>query len=668
MRERQTVSVHSGCDNRPTPLIADVYDICGWACANLRFRSNGVVCAMHADDLTCDGNGKTSLGGIPVQFLRLGVRSRRLVLSLYRALVERFVVMKSSGSACYHADDLGPAAGVSNLNCIVRTPRRAFGGTFRNVVSRFVAAANSTSVEDTEDGSRFYPVTPFREAAASGALFDKPCGGDTWCAMKGAWLNDMTQRSPFAAGGSWNDGTPGFRPLLKDVVCAFAAADLAGFVSGTAAFTAWAECRYFGIAARLHCRNEPFGRFAKYYCNDAPADECKTRKLFCVCKLFDPSKPGRFYLPLLALALRIASVMNVQTVRRRVKFGKIKHTRITATRTVCFGFKCGKKSQPFVKQEALNFSKETVECDGIRICAKISSHAGGIETPKIEFWAYPNLNYDTIVLTPESDGIVLYEHGEYCKDVNPYDVKAENAFAGITAIWPCWCDLESCPEDFLRTTIAEYPAKWAKNEGDLHTATVTGFLKTTPAGMGHKIIRKVFGQPRDNYILALISDTFRCQIIPNVNLTFCGRLPINSMADAIPSLGESLNCVHCFICALQNQMDHKYHSILGHPWKYVEVYDPNLEMIVEKPYYRVEGNDCVWLPVDIYNGPDDSAIGLSPKPGMWYLAEVDPIPQGAGMAFDYGVPGSGASVGPYSVTFGGTFFETYAFHNRAAVQ
>ena len=80
------VSVCSRADTRSAPLFAC---ICGDSGAVERFMTNVFNCdaTLQACFLSC----------VPTQFQRLGKDSRALVMSLYRAIVERLGIMRARG-------------------------------------------------------------------------------------------------------------------------------------------------------------------------------------------------------------------------------------------------------------------------------------------------------------------------------------------------------------------------------------------------------------------------------------------------------------------------------------------------------------------------------------------------------------------------------------------
>lgn len=298
---------------------------------------------------------------VPMEFKRLGPKSRDLVMSFYRAIIERFYIMRATGCACERpAGDTGgfgfnsvflACNGCSAKRALAgENGRRAFGGTFRDALEHLVNSKYAqTAQRSCRCGVHFYPFTPYSERAGYSPTFI-PCAreyanGDaiTWWRTNvgnnpyykifgdgcvschdAPWILDNTMQPDLhpalAASG-------GLRPLMKDVAAAYRAYmkscdDICSYVS-------WRLCASLPDE-RLKSITTGMSALS-YFCNINTFNDAIHRFF-----IGNRVAPQRFWLPALALALRMLSTLNAQTVRRG-SCVTIPHKRITANFTLPIG-------------------------------------------------------------------------------------------------------------------------------------------------------------------------------------------------------------------------------------------------------------------------------------------------------------------------------------------
>lgn len=614
IRNCRAVRVESIRDDRDPPLVPN--------CATL--DNAGPVNPLTVDKplvwVTCGGTGKYfKLDCVTPLFGRLGAASQKLVVSLYRAILERFFVMDSAGSCCARPD-FGCVLGldfmteINHVFCAdeaVLNMRRAFGGDyFRQLVAGVLDRLESATVPNC--GVPI--VTPF----AGGTLFEQPCGGDTWCAMLGNWLHDLSMRKDSKIAYNCYNYWGGGKLLMRSVVCAYRQAQCNGFVDDADEFVCWFNNQHCVLTPE----NEPMGNFAEW-CN------CWTNSMFrreCNRLAFG----DKFFLPALALALRILSVWNVRTVRRSfdTTLTAIKHVRIRASKYRCFVWdECYPEEFSFEKC-IVCLPEVTFDVHGTRSNQSLYLPAGSLYTT-IDLCDSTNPNH---IITPTAGCRIRY----YQDEGSGSSALCGWAFAGLCAIWPCF-NLE-CTPHLIGAHNSAYPAKWAWKEGDICEAFATGFVGMTglPSGFGggfgrifrHKI--PGFGGWQGS-----VDESITCLAasLGDVILRCSGHqlsgFPISS-SDAKSYLGDS--CGGCFTC---------------YCWSFVG-----------KKYFLTPGGDGLSV---CYCGILEPIHYCAPF-GGWMVGRVG----GANKSAFY--PNRPFGQGPITVRFGGTFFETYRFNNRAAKQ
>lgn len=313
--------------------------------------------------------GYTELQCVPNEFKRLGPKSRALVMSLYRAIIERFFIMRATGCDCERPTDntcsftffgFDPLFLAGN-NCTDKrdlageNPRRAFGGTFRDAMRSLIRKYPETGETETRCGVHFFPITPYTQKSGQITTFmpcareyanGEPiswwpvCSGDPWymriltdrCFEAGWVLDNSMQRDLHCV----LERTGDLRPLLKAIAAEY-----------RANMTAYDSiCRYVDYNL---CRQLPISELQSI------SDEGGSSPLAQICYIHDFQtamsrfantcgcmiSPPRFWLPALALALRMLSTLNAQTVRRG-SCVTIPHKRITANFTLPIGTSDGR--------------------------------------------------------------------------------------------------------------------------------------------------------------------------------------------------------------------------------------------------------------------------------------------------------------------------------------
>ena len=323
------------------------------------------VCVGTCATYTCSCQytvGYMELQCVPNEFKRLGPKSRALVMSFYRAIIERFYIMRATGCDCERPSGDTRGFGFDSLflagnECPDKRAlagenhRRTFGGTFRDALEYL---ANSAYVQSGQTSSKcgvhFYPFTPYtgnldrvsafmqcaREYAngqpitwwpanPSSRPYYKILGDSCTACLEAIWTLDNSMQSDIRFHLVFNNVSP--RPLLRDIAAAYRAYMCANDDI----------CRYVGwrLCAELpdeHLKSiSTCGASDLSRCNINSFDEAIHRFFRC-----GHVSPQRFWLPALALALRMLSTLNAQTVSRG-SCVTIPHKRITANFTLPIG-------------------------------------------------------------------------------------------------------------------------------------------------------------------------------------------------------------------------------------------------------------------------------------------------------------------------------------------
>lgn len=355
------VYVYSAEDDRPTKLFPCFCD------------DNGAVDAFAVENFahrcyydSCGGcSYSMELADVPVKFLRLGSKSRALVMSLYRAIVERFYIMRATGCGC---SPFGCTSGRSFDFCRTflaglcdsrkrdiagANRRRAFGGVFRDTISQLAHTYIATGGAATVCGVFFYPYTPYISNRPPDNNF-LPCAKEYANEQPITWWPCSTCNQPafakilkteredcYGCEAAWvlDNSMQRFgycyytcsflRPLLRDVVDAYK--------------QHMSRCdgidRY-GEQAHYHRLLDPRLQSISELCSDSElARVCHITAFEQAIRRFSPCGGDvtyRFSLPALAIALRMLSTLNAQTVRRCGNIA-IPHKRLTANFTMPMG-------------------------------------------------------------------------------------------------------------------------------------------------------------------------------------------------------------------------------------------------------------------------------------------------------------------------------------------
>lgn len=323
------------------------------------------VCVGTCATYTCSCQytvGYMELQCVPNEFKRLGPKSRALVMSFYRAIIERFYIMRATGCECERPSGDTRGFGFDSLflagnECPDKRAlagenhRRTFGGTFRDALEYL---ANSAYVQSGQTSSKcgvhFYPFTPYtgnlgrvsafmqcaREYAngqpitwwpanPSSRPYYKILGDSCTACLEAIWTLDNSMQSDIRFHLVFNNVSP--RPLLRDIAAAYRAYMCAN--DDICRYVGWRLCAELPdeqLKSISTCGASDLSR-----CNINSFDEAIHRFFRC-----GHVSPQRFWLPALALALRMLSTLNAQTVRRGSCI-MIPHKRITANFTLPLG-------------------------------------------------------------------------------------------------------------------------------------------------------------------------------------------------------------------------------------------------------------------------------------------------------------------------------------------
>lgn len=328
---------------------------------------------------------------VPMEFKRLGPESRALVMSLYRAIVERFYIMRATGdcrrrpadpnfafggvlTACNNDPDKRALAGENR--------RRAFGGTFRDAWEELMHAYRGTASPHLRCCVYFYPMTPYtKENLCYPAVF-MPCAKEygssdaiSWWGQNDDWRKILTDTSNNREAMWVLDNTmqPDLsqmfehasdrRGLLKAISQAYISSGLP--LNDLDCYVSSAVCFCLPDTALKSFSD----------CDQQIARCCGIRTFTgMVQRFFGGCRIGHKYsLPALALALRMLSTLNAQTVRRERR-ATIPHKRITAKYTLPFGVA---NRQFVVGSEAYSFRMCCVNFACAVTCAYLSYEDGG---------------------------------------------------------------------------------------------------------------------------------------------------------------------------------------------------------------------------------------------------------------------------------------------------
>lgn len=600
--------------------------------------NNGEVPALVVDKPLVDEIGcgfpYFKLDCVTTRFARLNSTSRALVVSLYRAILERFFIMREAGGCaerplfCHvlgldFMTEKKSGSGENGCYMVCFAPailnmRRSFGGGyFRRAVREVLhALIEGTSNPGAHAGSGTALVTPF----AGGALFCQPEGGDTYCAMLGNWLHDMSMRKNSTLAFNCHCVRVNTNKLfMRRVLEAYWQAQRDGLVCDAAEFGLW-FCNY-GFDCVLKCQDEPLGNYSGR-CN------CFANALFGE-KCGDIEFGERFYLPALALALRILSVWNVQSTAREFNpnLAPIKHVKVHAAKDIRFTLSGACPVDCLFTQEVVCLNEIMFAVQGIRDNFPLTMPITDVYV-KIDFCDSTNPQH---LIQPKPDCVYHY----YTADGGVSPSLCGYAHAELCAIWPCFSNICIC--HLMGGQGGNYPARWAWEEGDICEAYATGFaaMKCFPVSVPgfNRIFRHricSFGGWQGAVDLS-IQDLAKALngVVSQRSQGGLNGFPV-SAGKVNAYFGEP--CYSgCFVC---------------YDWSFIG------RKFSGSPDCKVYVCYCgVVEPVAWCAGYD-----------MWHVAQIS----GTYKAYNfYNTP---FVVGPATVRFGGTFFETYRFRNWAAVQ
>lgn len=624
------VTVVSDFDNRKRVLLPETEE----------FTNNGEVPAFVVDkplisEIGC-GVPYFKLNCVTTRFARLNSTSRTLVVSLYRAILERFFIMREGGD-CAERPVFDHVLGLDFMTekkcgfgenvCYkvgfepaILNMRRSFGGGyFRRAVRGVLHALKEGTVNPgAHAGSGTALVTPF----ASGALFCQPEGGDTYCAMLGNWLHDMSMRKDSTLAYNCHcEGRTQGKPLMLCVLAAYWRAQDDRFVCDAAEFGLWV-CNY-GLDCVLQCQDEPLGNYSGI-CN------CFANALFSE-KCGDIEFGERFYLPALALALRILSVWNVQSTKRTFnpELALIKHVKIHASKDLRFSWSGACPIDCSFSQETVCLNEIMFEARGIR-------DNSSLMMPKTDVYVNIDLCDSTNpqhIIKPTPNCVYHYYTAEE-GGVSP--ILCGYAHAELCAIWPCFNRICIC--HLMGGQGGNYPAKWAWKECDICEAYATGFaaMKCFPVsvpGFNRIFRRKIcsFGGWQGAVDLSIkeLADALD-GVVSQCSWGELAGFPV-SEGEVNAYFGEPC-FAGCFVC---------------YDWSFIG-----------EKFYTGGGGDGLYV---CHCGTIES-LCYSEAYGLWHVAQI------SGATKAYSFTNRPFKMGPTTVRFGGTFFETYRFRNKAAIQ
>lgn len=285
---------------------------------------DGAVNAINTDRYGVADGHKMLSPAPPLRFRRLGVESRKLVMSLYRAIVERFYIMRAKGcewrrpaKACFCFGGVLTACNCDpgKMDLAGRNRRRAFGGTFRDVFDKLTGSGYDAAASCVDCGGvAIYPFTPYVEGAQEIGCFMPGISGSTSEQVYPITWEGSSAISDRFKGFGGCDSAPwlldiGQRPLLKRFAkdycwgCWADAGTFSDFVDGIAVHGASSKAKEL-----------PLQRLRPYDATGLGLD-CAASVRDLRCHYFKCGAGVGFNLPALASALRIVSAWNAQTVR-----------------------------------------------------------------------------------------------------------------------------------------------------------------------------------------------------------------------------------------------------------------------------------------------------------------------------------------------------------------
>lgn len=654
------VSIYSDCDIRGCTLFPPVPD------------ESGALGCMVVDDVACmslepdctdpRGHGFT-LRGVAGQFLRLGSKSRMQVMALYRAIIERYEIMRASGEcgrrpARFEFCGNGRFGGLTaacDREEIAANPRRVFGGTFRDsfrgVVSELVSADGPVEY----CGVTRYPPTPAKRGTVPDA--DTPtftqCASRAsfnWSAMScgyqgadlfGAIARDLTQRT---AAPRFGDAMAGVarRPLLRAIAHAYACTCLP---------CAAQVCYRAGCAIddQLPADLEPTGGLGEVF------GRCGCVPLPYPCDNYGICAGPRFNLFALALAMRILSVVNVQTVRRPANVA-IPHVRITARRMLGFDV-VGDCVQ--VSDEALSWTCSIV-CADVAEARIRTSYITGAGHVSRRVW------YNSC------DRVECGGAGWVCDCIMPscwhcWTARpscascAVDAVAELFAVWPCVRHVaQGHAGGYVAFGGARYPARWAQAEGDVGFAAMTTLARSLYRRDGSCVTRgavlrsvnscrsclmRIAADDVMDWLAGLGIDAALWRVACDIqaDIVSCADMPGKSLRFPVSSSAAfgDLGCTPNAAGIRPSSNGEWNHGAIHICWVDGQ----------RVPKYYENGQ---WLAVSV----------VCDAQGQWWLLEGKE--QHASWRYDRGCYHAWAS-GHESVRFGG-FFGTFGFRNTADLQ
>ena len=481
--------VHSLRDCRAVPLFPC---FCG---------DDGAVGAVTTDRYSCTQyespywQCNLQLDCLPMQFRRLGPRSRALVMSLYRAIVERFFIMRATGTRSTRPTTFGSFAFDSvflkcntdpcKMDLAGRNRKRAFGQIFRDTFDTLISSGYDSIRRHRCVGETFfYPATPF-------LCWGENPYGFIECR---SWFSDLSPLDWDASRYKWTNY--GARPWTYDFsmdcgpfICAhdralrmsaFRCAYLAAGYCDDGSCAALCLARRCGRNAFSQGCDSMYGSTGRGECYP---QGCSLPSLvagrLCRIKSQSGSYAGRkFNLPALLTALRILSPVNAQTVKRPFAAG-FPHVHISAKRWLGMAYDNSCRKICEANAEVRSFTCEIVYYPNIRFNAGLSFGPGGVTVPRIKFY----YNYADRVLCAgqtHTDPATLECIMRW--DVRPVycgAVEQGNACVNFHLLVP------SVKPGQTRFAFGgpAYPAKWAVSEGDVAFGAVSAFATD---GDGHR--------------------------------------------------------------------------------------------------------------------------------------------------------------------------------------
>lgn len=435
---------------------------------------------------------------VRTSFRRLGPDSRALVMSLYRAIVERFFIMRSVGDGLdrptgdpdcifdYDSRFLYDNSCEAKRKLAGENMRRAFGGVFRDTLKRMAAKYSCTGGSVSRGCVHFYPYTPLASGGESAAIVpeateypdgsairwweSRPVGDSchscwytrilgTFSGGSREWTYDNSMQNDIRCDIRQTQGEQALRPLLRDLACAYT-----NFMVDTTDV---------GCVVRRNLNEKlPFERKKSITdCGASLSSYCHIHDFkTAIGRFFDSCDcmwPPRFWLPALGLALRMLSVLTVQTVRRGSGCVVVPHKRVTARYELAMGVDgaCIK-----IGPEECIIDICDVDCSGSAVvCGSLSYMSGLAFRPVAELYVDLSCRQPSNCNDP---GYILPNCILSLRRRLRYGggVCGTPAVATLRAIWP---DLSGGRFQFGGPA---YPARWAVRECDVFSGTVSAFV------------------------------------------------------------------------------------------------------------------------------------------------------------------------------------------------